>query len=845
MSIGTLYLEVQEARDLIAANSNGTSDPYCLISVAGQKIKTAVAKHTLNPKFDKHLSINIDDPYEKLLVEVYSNNTFSKDAFLGQIELRLASFVNGEEVEKWFRLHEKLATGDRLTLPSAATASALTPRGSSSATQRALVLKICEKLSFSLSYSSVELANLLVKEQLEANLLQPEVVFEEKKLRGTIDQILNVLAEMNVISKEQNELKWIQDGQTLNADELVASVSARLNPIVVTLVPALPDLPLTPRPEPSFSASPVPQLSPRPSPSPTASSSSSVSTTPFPAALDTHSTTETASLTSNLLTTTAEILNENIIANQKDAIHRPSDPRIFRGFLYMKVLFHAHEKLLFPKALLASALANANTAPAPIDGHPLTPRVSPSSSSTAATVSTPTVPTAATTTSEAKSNVVTPIAGTTVTISSSSSGLRRLYDVFKKSDSSGSLPSEGEQQQAQSQDSADASTSESGSKIRNLFKKQGTSLQETLTRVSSFGKKTAEQPTDVPVSGAEGKASAQVSLEAFQDRRSSLSPRPSDHMDLSAETRNYIESLKESLKKSKGKVNILKKAIQDAEAENNKLQSENEALKMLREDYERMKKQMEEYENTKKLVHENEDLRMRLASATAHVEQLQAAITTLTLPVSSPIPSPRAPNSSHLDPHSAPERRAGSSEPISVEKLQSELRTVQEDRRVLSADVAKYKKLYERTQAALDELSKRQQSLKPSPTAERVTKPAAVSQETRELQQRFMISSSELLVESFDCSLGRVHVFTQHVCFEPSKLHTLITPARDISFLISSISTITKSKSFIPFPSLSLGISTRDGQDVELGGFTRRDECVDSIVKQARKLDHHIQVKEK
>jgi hypothetical protein len=71
-----LYISVLKARDLIAADSGGTSDPYVRIHVGSEIANgktTKVIKKTLNPEWNEHFEINIREKQRKgiLTIEVF------------------------------------------------------------------------------------------------------------------------------------------------------------------------------------------------------------------------------------------------------------------------------------------------------------------------------------------------------------------------------------------------------------------------------------------------------------------------------------------------------------------------------------------------------------------------------------------------------------------------------------------------------------------------------------------------------------------------------------------------------------------------------------------------------
>ena len=79
-----LSIKVKEAKAIPAADSNGKSDPYCMLTSGGQKKKTK----TLEPKWYEDFRFDIDDSQHVLRFEVFDHDKFSKDYSLGHYELK-------------------------------------------------------------------------------------------------------------------------------------------------------------------------------------------------------------------------------------------------------------------------------------------------------------------------------------------------------------------------------------------------------------------------------------------------------------------------------------------------------------------------------------------------------------------------------------------------------------------------------------------------------------------------------------------------------------------------------------------------------------------------------------
>jgi len=91
-----------EARDLVAADSGGTSDPFVVVQVGGvQAVKTKVVKQTLCPHWNETLALRLlSDNNEPLKLQVYDHDQFGANDFLGEIVVALNIMEVGQVVEK-------------------------------------------------------------------------------------------------------------------------------------------------------------------------------------------------------------------------------------------------------------------------------------------------------------------------------------------------------------------------------------------------------------------------------------------------------------------------------------------------------------------------------------------------------------------------------------------------------------------------------------------------------------------------------------------------------------------------------------------------------------------------
>eukprot|EP00026_Physarum_polycephalum_P005577 Phypoly_transcript_05612.p1 GENE.Phypoly_transcript_05612~~Phypoly_transcript_05612.p1 ORF type:complete len:602 (-),score=84.00 Phypoly_transcript_05612:29-1834(-) len=104
MSVHTLYIKVVEGHDLLAADSNGFSDPYAKITVDKVAHKSQVIKTTLNPKWNETFTFDKVHSSSSCNIRIKDWNRLSASKFLGSVDVALANFVSGQPKAKWYTL---------------------------------------------------------------------------------------------------------------------------------------------------------------------------------------------------------------------------------------------------------------------------------------------------------------------------------------------------------------------------------------------------------------------------------------------------------------------------------------------------------------------------------------------------------------------------------------------------------------------------------------------------------------------------------------------------------------------------------------------------------------------
>ncbi|KAG0503126.1 hypothetical protein HPP92_003198 [Vanilla planifolia] len=95
-----------------------TSDPYVILTLGHQTMKTRVVKSTLNPVWNERLMLSIPDPVPPLRLQVYDKDTFSTDDKMGEAEIDIQPLVaaakafENSSISEPMQLGKWLATED-------------------------------------------------------------------------------------------------------------------------------------------------------------------------------------------------------------------------------------------------------------------------------------------------------------------------------------------------------------------------------------------------------------------------------------------------------------------------------------------------------------------------------------------------------------------------------------------------------------------------------------------------------------------------------------------------------------------------------------------------------------
>jgi len=101
-----LIVKILEGKGLAVRDRSGTSDPYVVLRIGKQKTKSKVIKKNLEPRWDQTFTFHFDNKKEKLTLEVFDHDVFSKDDHMGWTEISLEDIEDGASEDKWLKLQD-------------------------------------------------------------------------------------------------------------------------------------------------------------------------------------------------------------------------------------------------------------------------------------------------------------------------------------------------------------------------------------------------------------------------------------------------------------------------------------------------------------------------------------------------------------------------------------------------------------------------------------------------------------------------------------------------------------------------------------------------------------------
>ncbi|KAK8680100.1 hypothetical protein V6N13_109054 [Hibiscus sabdariffa] len=101
--MGLLRIHVKRGVNLAVRDAR-SSDPYVVVKMGKQKLKTRMVKRDVNPEWNDELTLSMTDPNIPIKLTVYDHDTFTKDDKMGDAEFEVRSYI--EALRKHTNLEE-------------------------------------------------------------------------------------------------------------------------------------------------------------------------------------------------------------------------------------------------------------------------------------------------------------------------------------------------------------------------------------------------------------------------------------------------------------------------------------------------------------------------------------------------------------------------------------------------------------------------------------------------------------------------------------------------------------------------------------------------------------------
>ncbi|XP_075477833.1 putative ADP-ribosylation factor GTPase-activating protein AGD11 isoform X2 [Primulina tabacum] len=108
--VGLIKINVVRGTNL-AIRDMVTSDPYVILSLGNQSMKTRVIKNNLNPVWNEKLMLSIPENIPPLKLLVYDKDTFTTDDFMGDAEIDIQPLLAAAKASECSSINESMQLG--------------------------------------------------------------------------------------------------------------------------------------------------------------------------------------------------------------------------------------------------------------------------------------------------------------------------------------------------------------------------------------------------------------------------------------------------------------------------------------------------------------------------------------------------------------------------------------------------------------------------------------------------------------------------------------------------------------------------------------------------------------
>lgn len=102
-----IYVRIIQARNLLAKDTDGSSDPYVKVTMGSATARTTTRKKNLNPDWGMVFPFSWDESMRFVRVEVWADDQKAADHFLGMVMIPIYALRDGDTHTAWYPLGKR------------------------------------------------------------------------------------------------------------------------------------------------------------------------------------------------------------------------------------------------------------------------------------------------------------------------------------------------------------------------------------------------------------------------------------------------------------------------------------------------------------------------------------------------------------------------------------------------------------------------------------------------------------------------------------------------------------------------------------------------------------------
>ncbi|KAI7740174.1 hypothetical protein M8C21_004701 [Ambrosia artemisiifolia] len=97
--LGLLRIRIIRGKNLVIRDFR-SSDPYCILRLGDQRLKTRVIYRSLNPVWDEELTLSVENLDLPVELMVYDHDTFSRDDEMGDADIDIHPLLEAQKMHQ-------------------------------------------------------------------------------------------------------------------------------------------------------------------------------------------------------------------------------------------------------------------------------------------------------------------------------------------------------------------------------------------------------------------------------------------------------------------------------------------------------------------------------------------------------------------------------------------------------------------------------------------------------------------------------------------------------------------------------------------------------------------------